>query len=319
MSAADVADGFSISGLLDAGARTAGRFPVREIPLSDIQEHPGNVAYSMDAEGIASLAKSIERDGLTDLPLVRRLQGGGFQMISGHRRMAAYRLLAKKDPSYSELPCRIVSGITDDQALVLLHTANFFTRSLTVTERAAATRALGIQVERMREEDPSLVGMRTEDVKARIVEEMTGRKVSGRTIKREEALADKVALLVPEWREAADSGELSAKAIEALGKTDETTQREAFSRWEESSLGKTATTELIVSMTSSEPAADKRLASAERALARFVAKPPRSLSAADSEMISRIAELACQAVDAASGLADAHGARLSPSDSIRSK
>ena len=302
MKAADVAGGFSISGLLDAGARTAGRFPVKEIPLSDIQEHPGNVAYSMDAEGIASLANSIERDGLTDLPLVRRLQGGGFQMISGHRRMAAYRLLAQKDPSYSELPCRIVSGITDEQALMLLHTANFFTRSLTVTERAAATRALGIQVERMREEDPSLAGMRTEDVKARIVEEMTGRKVSGRTIKREEALADKVAKLVPEWRGAADSGDLSVKAIEALGKANAATQRRAFSKWEQSSLGKADTTELVISMTSTEPAADKRLASAEKALARFVTKPPQSLSAADFETISRITELARQAADAASGL-----------------
>lgn len=138
MSAADVAEGFSISGLLDAGSQTASRFPVREISLSDIQEHPGNVAYSMDEEGIARLAESIQRDGLTDLPLVRRLQGGGFQMISGHRRMAAFRLLSQQDPSYSKIPCRIASDVSDEQALVLLHTANFFTRSLTVTERVCA-------------------------------------------------------------------------------------------------------------------------------------------------------------------------------------
>lgn len=135
MSAMDVASGFSISGLLDAGSQTASRFPVREIPLSDIQEHPSNVAYSMDEEGIARLAESIRRDGLTDLPLVRRLRGGGFQMISGHRRMAAFRLLSQQGPSYSKIPCRIVSDVSDEQAVVLLHTANFFTRSLTVTER----------------------------------------------------------------------------------------------------------------------------------------------------------------------------------------
>ena len=58
------------------GASTAGRFPVREISLSDIQEHPNNVAYSIVAKGIANLAESIEHDRLTDLPLVRRLQGG---------------------------------------------------------------------------------------------------------------------------------------------------------------------------------------------------------------------------------------------------
>ena len=124
---------------------------------------------------------------------------------------------------------------------MLLHTANFFTRSLTVTERAAATKALGIQVEQMRANDPTLTGMRTEDVKARIVEEMTGRKVSGKTIKR------------------------------------------------------------------------------EKALSRFVASLPRNPSAADSEAIFRIAELARQAGDAVRGFAEAHGARQNPSDSNRSE
>ena len=301
MSAMEVANGFSISGLLDASAQTANRFPVKEIPLDDISEHPGNVAYSMDEEGIARLAESIERDGLTDLPLVRRLQGGGFQMISGHRRMAAFRLLAQQGPSYSKLPCRVIAGISDEQALVLLHTANFFTRALTVTERAAATKALGIQVEQMRATDPTVAGMRTEDVKARIVEEMTGRKVSGKTIKREEALADKVAKLIPEWREVADSGELSAKAIDVLERSGEATQRSAFDKWAESTRTKAATTELVASMTASEPAADKRLVSAEKALHRFVANLPKNPSAADSEAIERIAELARQAANAVSG------------------
>lgn len=309
MSAMEVANGFSISGLLDASAQTANRFPVKEIPLDDISEHPGNVAYSMDEEGIARLAESIERDGLTDLPLVRRLQGGGFQMISGHRRMAAYRFLSKQDPSYSKIPCRIASDISDEQALTLLHTANFFTRSLTVTERAAATKALGIQVEQMRAADPSLAGVRTEDVKARIVEEMTGRKVSGKTIKREEAMAEKVTALIPEWRDAADSGELSARAVDALADADEATQRLAFDTWAESPRSKAATTELVASMTASEPAADKRLASAEKALRRFVANLPKNPSAADSEAIDRIAELARQAANAVSGFTDAHGAR----------
>ena len=309
MSAMEVANGFSISGLLDASAQTANRFPVKEIPLDDISEHPGNVAYSMDEEGIARLAESIERDGLTDLPLVRRLQGGGFQMISGHRRMAAFRLLAQQGPSYSKLPCRVIADISDEQALVLLHTANFFTRALTVTERATATKALGIQVEQMRATDPTVAGMRTEDVKARIVEEMTGRKVSGKTIKREEALADKVAKLIPEWREVADSGELSAKAIDALERSGEATQRAAFDKWAESPRTKAATTELVASMTASEPAADKRLVSAEKALHRFVANLPKNPSAADSEAIERIAELARQAANAVSGFTDAHRAR----------
>ena len=153
----------------------------------------------------------------------------------------------------------------------------------------------------MRAADPSLSGVRTEDVKACIVEQMTGRKVSGKTIRREEAMAEKVADLVPEWREAADAGALSAKAVDALADADEATQRKAFERWSAAPLSKQATTELVASMTAAKPAPDKRLAAAERALAGFAARPPKSITAADAEAISRIAELARQARDAASG------------------
>ena len=72
-------------------------------------------------------------------------------------------------------------------------------------------------------------------------------------------------------------------------------------------------------MTASKPAADKRLASAEKALRRFVANLPKTPTAADSEAISRIAELARQAGDAVSGFTDAHGARQNPSYTNRSE
>lgn len=329
MTAADVASGFSISGLLDAGSRTAGRFPVKEIPLEDIAEHPGNVAYSMDDEGIARLAESIKRDGLTDLPLVRRMQGGGFQMISGHRRMAAYRLLAQEGPSYSRIPCRIAADVSDEQALVLLHTANFFTRSLTITERAAATKALGLQVEQMRADDPSLAGVRTEDVKARIVEEMTGRKVSGKTIKREEALAQKLARLTPEWRAEADAGHVSASSVAKLAGLTQESQHELHQTWADKPRGKQETTRFIEKACSksqpteskapSNTAADKRLLVAEEALSHFVENLPEDPSAADSEAISRIAELARQAADAVPGLPKPSRALGNPSDSNRSE
>ena len=145
-STSDVAKAFSISGLLDEKSKTRERFPVLEIAVGDIAAHPANVAYSMDASAIRQLASSIKRDGLTDLPLVRRLADGGFQMISGHRRLEAFRLLAKDDDAFSRIPCRIVEGITDAQAITLLHTANYFVRSLTVTERASVAYALSVTV-----------------------------------------------------------------------------------------------------------------------------------------------------------------------------
>lgn len=183
------ASGFTISGLLDKNAATRSDYPVERIPVGEIADHPENTAYSMDDAGIAQLAKSIEKEGLTDLPLVRKLDDGSWQMVSGHRRKAAYAMLAEEDERYAQIPCRIIRGISDEQSVMLLHAANYFVRNLTVTERAAASRALGMEVERMRVENPELSGMRTEDIKAAIISEQTGRKVSGKTIQRQESLA----------------------------------------------------------------------------------------------------------------------------------
>ena len=44
----------------------------------------------------------------------------------------------------------------------------------------------------MRAENPELSGVRTEDIKAAIISEQTGRKVSGKTIQRQESLARKI-------------------------------------------------------------------------------------------------------------------------------
>ncbi len=188
-SPSQVAAGFTITGLLDGASRTRGRYPVSEIAVADIADHPANAAYSMDPAGIAELAESIRQDGLTDLPLVRKVGDGSWQMVSGHRRKAAYALLAKDDPAYERMPCRVIEGIDDERAVTLLHAANYFTRALTVTERAAATEALRGDAVRLRSEDPSLSGMRVDDVKAAIIERQTGRKVSGKTIAREEEAA----------------------------------------------------------------------------------------------------------------------------------
>ena len=68
--------GFTISGLLDRSASTRNDYPVERIPIEEIADHPANAAYSMDEAGIAQLAKSIEEEGLTDLPLVRKLDDG---------------------------------------------------------------------------------------------------------------------------------------------------------------------------------------------------------------------------------------------------
>ena len=261
-STSDIAKGFTISGLLDADARTRERFRVSEVPVAEIEDHPANVAYSMDEAGIRDLAESIRRDGITDLPLVRRLPGGGYQMISGHRRKAAYAMLAEEDPAFSKLPCRVVDGMSDEDALVLLHTANYFTRELNVLERAEASRALGAEVAEMRKADPSLKGVRTEDVKAAIISAHTGRKVSGKTVQRQERTARLVEeKLVPEWREEAVAGNLADADIERLSKLDASEQKRLFAAGEKPGAPRGSALEAALRKAASQLARAERAAS----------------------------------------------------------
>lgn len=296
------ASGFTISGLLDKNAATRSEYPVERIPVGEIADHPENTAYSMDDAGIAQLAKSIEKEGLTDLPLVRKLDDGSWQMVSGHRRKAAYAMLAEEDERYAQIPCRIIRGISDEQSVMLLHAANYFVRNLTVTERAAASRALGMEVERMRVENPELSGMRTEDIKAAIISEQTGRKVSGKTIQRQESLARKIEEdLVAGWREAALSDSLSADAVNALAKMEPDEQERLFSSWKEHPLDKKKTTEFLRKATSEpsanlqhkeDPKPSEPLGSALRALKRYESKVPNEPSGLDRQALEEIAGMA---------------------------
>lgn len=262
---------FSISGLLDSQSKTRERYPVVEIEVDAIQDHPNNAIYSMDETEIERLAESIKRDGLTDLPLVRKLPDGQWQMLSGHRRKAAFTMLSVNDHRYDKMPCRVVDSITDAQALTLLHTANLFTRQLSVTERAAASRALGVEVEQLRESNPELRGQRTEDIKASIISQQTGRKVSGKTIKRREDMAERAAALGPGWQKIADRELLSVDALRALETMDPSEADELCKAADAAGITKREVTALITSaanQATNEP--NPHLVRAERALAAYV-------------------------------------------------
>lgn len=244
-----------------------------EIETDAIQDHPNNAIYSMDETEIERLAESIKRDGLTDLPLVRKLPDGQWQMLSGHRRKAAFTMLSINDHRYDKMPCRVVDSISDAQALTLLHTANLFTRQLSITERAAASRALGVEVEQLRESNPELRGQRTEDIKASIISQQTGRKVSGKTIKRQEDMAQRATALGTGWQRIADRELLSADALRVLESMDPAEADELCKAASTAGITKRKVTALITStanQVTDEP--NPHLVRAERALAAYVAE-----------------------------------------------
>ena len=264
-----IARRFSIANVLDESAEAKSRWPILELEVADIRDHPANVAYSMDEEGICNLADSIKRDGLTDIPMVRRMPDGGYQMLSGHRRKAAYALLAKTDPAFRRMPCRIVDGVSDEQAVTLLHTANYFTRELNVVERAKATQALGLQIERMRAANPDLKGVPSADLKAAIIRNQTGKSVSASTIKRQEQTARQVEEdLTEDWRREALEGRLSDTDIANLASMERASQEEAFRKKEGAGLNKRQTSALIKGSSCAPPDTGKHLKQAVKALSK---------------------------------------------------
>ena len=289
-----VASDFSISGLLDESSKTRERYPVVEIGVDVIEGHPANVAYSMDERSIANLARSIKKDGLTDIQLVRKLSDGSWQMLSGHRRLEAYRILASEDDAFSKMPCRVVENITDSQAITLLHTANYFVRALTVTERARATEALGLEVERLREENPKLNGVRTAEIKASMVMQQTGKSISPKTIQREEKLARVIKEdLSRHWASEADEGRLSASSIDMLKELPREKQARLYVE-RPAGLSKKETTDYLKQKLQIEEDTDKRLVRIIDDLKSYASSMPEEPSQRDREAIVEIKRLSAR-------------------------
>lgn len=293
-SVSQIASDFSISGLLDESSKTRERYPIVEIGVDSIEGHPANVAYSMDERSIKNLACSIKKDGLTDIPLVRKLSDGNWQMLSGHRRLAAYRILASEDDAFSKMPCRVVENITDSQAITLLHTANYFVRALTVTERARATEALGLEVERLREENPELNGVRTAEIKASMVQQQTGKSISPKTIQREEKLARIIKDdLSRHWASEADEGRLSASSIDMLKELPREKQARLYVE-RPAGLSKKETTDYLKQKLQIEEDTDKRLVRIIDDLKSYVSSMPEEPCQRDREAIIEIKRLSAR-------------------------
>ena len=154
------------------------------VALDELHAHPDN-DYSQDATELAELMASIEHEGMGQLPLVRPLEDGGYQIVAGHRRVECYRRLNVKHPGeYAEIPVNVRDDLDDRTALLLLDTTNLMTRQLSPVERAKRYERIWALVPELRREDDSLRGVRTSQVIADIVTRETGQSVSRASIDR---------------------------------------------------------------------------------------------------------------------------------------
>ena len=280
--------GFTISSALSS----RNKFPVTEIDINELENHPENHVYSMDENGIEALAASIKANGLTDIPCVRKLDDGRFQIISGHRRRAAYKLLSKEDPRYAKMPCRVIKDISDSEALIKLHSANYFTRALSITERAAATKSLGLEVENLRASNPELSGVRTEDIKSQLIYDQTGKRVSGKTIRREELLSELIQQsLSSNWKDLANKDKLTPPCIKKLAQLSSNEQESLFNKLDPELTTKREISGFVSSHLAGANQTDQQLAKALQALKSYAKKSIQPLNDADTNALSEISSV----------------------------
>ena len=99
--------------------------------ISNFPDHPFKVR--MDA-AMQEMAESVKQYGVLVPALVRPKQGGGYEMVAGHRRKMAAELA-----QLLEIPC-IVRNLTDDEATIIMVDSNLQREQILPSEKAFCLR-----------------------------------------------------------------------------------------------------------------------------------------------------------------------------------
>ena len=105
---------------------------VHNIPLEELhpfKDHPFKI---QSGEEMDRMIESIRKVGAITPALARPLEDGGFELISGHRRLAACQVLGLKT-----MPV-IVREMTDDEAVIAMVDANLQRETILPSEKAFA-------------------------------------------------------------------------------------------------------------------------------------------------------------------------------------
>ena len=102
----------------------------QEIEIGRIHAFPNHPFKVLDDEKMDTLVDSIRENGILNPVIVRPDQSGNYEMISGHRRLHAAKIVElKKVPA-------IVKEMSDDEAIIKMVDANIQREEILPSERA---------------------------------------------------------------------------------------------------------------------------------------------------------------------------------------
>lgn len=114
---------------------------LQNLPVEKISDPKHDVRAKIDMESIAELAESIRTLGLLQ-PIMVRSEGDDFEVVAGHRRLMAVRMLG-----FEIIECLLVEETTDDLTMARRLHENIYRVDLTPLEEAAVYAELYEQVQ----------------------------------------------------------------------------------------------------------------------------------------------------------------------------
>ena len=118
---------------MDDAGREENRLPkIYDIPLSEIDEFPDHPYQVRMDEDMTQLVESVKDRGIITPVILRKKEGGRYEMVSGHRRMKACELAGLKTIKAD------VQDLIRDEAIVLMVESNLQRSTILPSEKAKA-------------------------------------------------------------------------------------------------------------------------------------------------------------------------------------
>jgi len=188
---------------------------VAHIDISLIDDFEGHPFTVKNDESMEELVRSIEESGILNPIIVRKKEGGRYEIVAGHRRKSACLLLGIK-----EIPV-IIRDLNREEAVIEMVDSNFQREHILPSEKAKAYKmkmdSIKRKAGRPRKENVSPVGarVRTDEIIAREVGE--SRNQIQRYIRLNE--------LTPELLEFVDEGKIGLRPAVEISFLTEDEQR----------------------------------------------------------------------------------------------
>lgn len=194
---------------------------IREININKIKPSDKNTFGMRDIE---KLSDSIKEYGQLENAVVRRINDAEFEfeMISGHRRQEAIKLLGQET-----ILCKVVEA-DDLLAEAMLIIANLETRELSDLEKSNSAVRLVEIVEQRRKSGENFEGKKTREI---VAEMMSTESEKIAPAKVQKLL--KVQELIPEFKEQLDKGDLALEKANQLAQMTPEQQKMIYDMFEQ--------------------------------------------------------------------------------------